>query len=67
MILEQKNGHLRDKNIRFDEEPYLYYINGQQYTYSVTKFIHHFFPHFDPDKIIDNGFRFNSFNNLFLS
>ena len=43
MILEQKNGHLRDKNIRFDEEPHLYYINGQQYTYSVTKFIHHFF------------------------
>ena len=54
MILQQKNKHPRDDAIWFDEEPHLYYVNGEKYTNSVTKFVHHFFPHFDQDKVIDN-------------
>ena len=52
-MLQQKNKHPRDNAIWFDEEPHLYYVNGEKYTTSVTKFIHHFFPHFNPDKVIE--------------
>ncbi len=54
MMLQQKNKHPRDAAIWFDEAPHLYYVNGQKYTHSVTKFVHHFFPHFEPDHVIDN-------------
>ena len=38
--LEIKNAHERDKNIVFDEEPHIYYINGSNDNISITTFIH---------------------------
>ena len=53
MELEKKNGHIRDKQIVFDEGPHKYYINGSEDNISVTTYLHnHLFPHFDSDKII---------------
>ena len=51
--LEIINAHERDRNIIFDEEPHIYYINGSSDNISITTFIHTLFPHFDPDKVID--------------
>jgi len=54
MKLAEINKHPRDANIRFDEEPHLYYINGSTKDYiSVTTLIHSFFQEFNPDEIID--------------
>lgn len=46
----------RDSRITFLEEPHLYLIDGQEIPglLSVTTFVHTFFPHFDPDKVIKN-------------
>jgi len=52
MYLQKKNKHQRDDNIIFDEEPHIYYINGNQDNISVTTFVHSHFPHFNADKII---------------
>ena len=38
--LAKKNAHTRDKRLRFDEEPHLYYIDGINDNISVTTFIH---------------------------
>jgi len=52
-ILHRKNAHPRDKCIVFDEPSHTYTVNGTHDGYiSVTKFLHCFFPHFDPIKII---------------
>ena len=49
-----KNKHIRDNNIRFHEPSHTYYINGSsEKIISCTKFIHDFFPHFDPDTTIE--------------
>lgn len=42
-----------DNHIRFDEEPHLYFIDGKQVDQSVTTFVHHFFPEFNADKVIE--------------
>lgn len=55
-ILETKNKHERDGNIKFEEEGHLYTVLTDienKYT-SVTTFIHTHFPEFDADKIIHN-------------
>ena len=53
MELSILNSHTRDKNIVFDEEPHIYYINGSSDNISVTTFVHSkLFPHFDSDKVI---------------
>lgn len=50
--LQQENGHERDKRIFFDEEPHIYYIDGEPYNLSVTGFVHKFFKEFDNREII---------------
>jgi hypothetical protein len=53
-ILNTKNAHPRDKNIKFAEEGHKYTINDdptKKYT-SVTTWNHSHFPHFDADSII---------------
>lgn len=50
--LEKKNPHQRDKRIRFDEGPHIYYLDGDALSISVTGFIHKFFNEFDADSII---------------
>jgi len=49
--LSKENAHPRDKRLRFDEEPHLYYIDGVNDNISVTTFIHTMFPSFDEEKI----------------
>ena len=55
--LAKNNPHIRDKRLRFDEEPHLYYIDGVNDNISVTTFIHTLFPSFDEEKIINNMMR----------
>ena len=52
MTLKLKNFHERDKRIIFDEQPHIYYVDGEAYKTSVTKFIHSFFSKFDAEEII---------------
>lgn len=51
-MLSVKNKHERDENIEFDEPTHTYTICGDSDYTSVTTWIHRFFPHFDPDRII---------------
>lgn len=53
MKLEIDNHHPRDDDVFFDEEPHIYYVKGKKISTSVTTFVHHFFPKFDADAIID--------------
>jgi hypothetical protein len=47
--LAKKNAHPRDARIVFDEPTHTYYIDGcSEGIVSCTKFLHSFFPHFDP-------------------
>jgi ATP-dependent exoDNAse (exonuclease V) beta subunit len=47
------NKHPRDDHIIFHEPTHTYYIDGSsEKVISCTKFIHEFFPHFDPDVTI---------------
>jgi ATP-dependent exoDNAse (exonuclease V) beta subunit len=51
--LSHTNRHPRDASIVFDEPTHVYTVNGTSKGYiSCTKFLHEFFPHFDPDAII---------------
>jgi ATP-dependent exoDNAse (exonuclease V) beta subunit len=52
MSLEIVNAHPKDKNITFVEDTHTYYVDGKTLT-SVTTLIHHHFPSFDADKVID--------------
>ena len=54
MYLENKNKHIRDERILFDEPTHTYTIDGDSNYTSVTTFVHHHFEKFDADKIIDN-------------
>jgi len=52
--LSFKNKHPRDEHIVFYEPTHTYYINGSSDgVISCTKFLHEFFPHFDPDVTIE--------------
>ena len=51
--LSEKNPHVRDACISFDEGPHIYTINGESNYDSVTTFIGEHFEKFDADKIID--------------
>lgn len=53
MSLKHANSHERDAAIVFDEEPHIYYINGERARTSVTTVVHDFFDKFDADAIID--------------
>lgn len=53
-ILWKKHEHVRDKRLLFVEETHTYYIDGDSKgVTSVTSLLHAFFPHFEPDIIID--------------
>lgn len=51
------NAHARDTRITFDEPSHTYAIDGSKYDISCTGFVHSFFGHFDPDKVIVNMMR----------
>jgi ATP-dependent exoDNAse (exonuclease V) beta subunit len=51
--LSYRNRHPRDEKIQFDEPTHVYTVNGSSKgIVSCTKFLHEFFPHFDPDAVI---------------
>jgi len=53
-VLYTENSHPRDANISFDEPTHIYKINGSsKKVISCTKFIHHFFPVFNADLVIE--------------
>ena len=52
-MLQTINAHPRDSNIKFDEGPHVYHINGDSSYTSVTTWCHSHFPKFDADLIID--------------
>ena len=53
-LLEERNKHLRDNDITFDEGPHIYTIKGDSSFTSVTTWVHQHFAKFDSDKIIKN-------------
>jgi ATP-dependent exoDNAse (exonuclease V) beta subunit len=53
-LLEERNKHLRDSHIAFDEGPHIYTIHGDSSFTSVTTWVHNHFEKFDADKIISN-------------
>ena len=53
--LAERNPHIRDKDISFEEGPHIYTVLGDRGGYtSVTTWNHHHFAQFDADKIIHN-------------
>jgi ATP-dependent exoDNAse (exonuclease V) beta subunit len=55
--LAKLNAHPRDQFIEFDEGPHIYTVHGEQGYTSVTTFVHHQFPSFDSDSIINTILR----------
>ena len=51
--LYKKNGHPRDKSVKFEEKTHVYTIDNEKGFTSVTSLVHMCFPKFDADKIID--------------
>ena len=51
MYLQNKNKHKRDKRIRFDKCPHIYYVDEKPIKISVTKFVHEKFKAFNANKI----------------
>lgn len=52
VLLEVKNFHPRDADIRFDETAHRYYVRGQPMPQSVSDFWGSFFDHFDAQAVI---------------
>lgn len=52
MNIAKINKHERDSRITFDEEPHIYYVDGEAYEDSVTGFVHSFFDCFDGKEVI---------------
>lgn len=50
--LATKNHHPYDDRISFEEESHTYTIDGDSNYTSVTTFLHHHFPAFEPEKVI---------------
>lgn len=60
--LAKINKHERDQYISFEEKEHKYTVHGEEGYTSVTTFVHHQFPSFDSDKIINtilNSSRYN--------
>ena len=53
-LLEERNKHLRDYDITFDEGPHIYTIKGDSSFASVTTWVHQHFEKFNSDKVIKN-------------
>ena len=56
-FLAEKNAHIRDKDISFEEGPHIYTINGDSEYISVTTFVKSHFSKFDPEKALDMVFK----------
>ena len=52
-FLAEKNKHIRDESIKFDEGPHIYHIDGDSSFTSVTTWNHSHFEKFNSDNIID--------------
>jgi ATP-dependent exoDNAse (exonuclease V) beta subunit len=52
-FLAEKNAHIRDNSIKFDEGPHIYHIDGDSSFMSVTTWNHSHFEKFNAGKIID--------------
>ena len=52
-FLAEKNKHIRDESIKFDEGPHIYHIDGSWIFTSVTTWDHSHFEKFNSDNIID--------------
>ena len=58
MTLALTHRHPRDNQIHFDEPTHVYTVNGSSKGIcSITTFLHHFFPHFDAEHVIQNMMR----------
>lgn len=63
-LLATINHHPRDDQITFVEEGHLYTVVGMEgHPTSVTTLIHHFFPEFNPDIVIDKMMRSRNWPN----
>ena len=51
--LAEKNAHIRDSHIKFDEGPHIYHIDGDSSFTSVTTWNHSHFEKFNSDAIIE--------------
>jgi len=51
IFLANKNHHPYDDRISFEEESHIYTIDGDSSFTSVTTFLHHHFPAFEPEKV----------------
>ena len=49
LILAQRNKHVLDVKIQFDEGPHEYFFEGKKMSLSVTGLVDSFFAKFDPD------------------
>ena len=54
ILLKNKNKHIRDNDIDFQEEGHVYTIKKKRGYHSVTTIVHKAFRKFNSDKIIDN-------------
>lgn len=63
MFLSNKNKHVLDEYIKFDEGPHIYTIEGDSNYTSVTTWVHKHFPKFDSDKIINNMMKSKNWEN----
>jgi len=63
LLLKTKNSDPRDAHIVFDEEPHVYYVNGDPTNISVTTLVHQYFPKFDADLIISRMMRSKNWPN----
>lgn len=54
MKLSRDNHHPHDDRIEFDEPTHVYTIDGDSSYTSVTTFLHHQFPKFNPDPVATN-------------
>tara|TARA_X000000368_G_C23026340_1_gene710378 strand:+ start:222 stop:989 length:768 start_codon:yes stop_codon:yes gene_type:complete len=52
--LAEKNAHIRDSHIKFDEGPHIYHIDGDSNFTSVTTWNHSHFEKFNSEAIIKN-------------
>jgi len=52
-MLAQRNPHVRDQDIVFQEEGHIYTIRGDKYYKSCTTWLKSFFEKFNPDAVID--------------
>ena len=61
--LAEKNAHMRDSHIKFDEGPHVYHIDGDSNYTSVTKWNHSHFEKFNANAIIEKMMKGKNWKN----